>query len=154
MAKFEGYLPVSSSENDTVGHTINERPGSKLRKILQGSALALGALGALGLGYSLGSRHAHAATPTTIRMMYTVLPNTSRAHILTVPAGGLHYYMQFNKTFPQRPDKESDAAWASLFPDKLGFVQHPELAPNVAGIAVFHELHCLASSYLCQCNSG
>jgi hypothetical protein len=53
--------------------------------------------------------------------------------------------MQFNKTFPQRPNDESDSAWASLFPEKLGFVQHPELAPNVAGIAVFHELHCLVS---------
>ena len=54
--------------------------------------------------------------------------------------------MQFNKAFPQRPNEESDVAWANLFPEKLGFVQHPELAPNVAGIAVFHELHCLVST--------
>ncbi|EED16327.1 conserved hypothetical protein [Talaromyces stipitatus ATCC 10500] len=27
--------------------------------------------------------------------------------------------------------------------EKKGFVKHPKLAPNVAGIAVFHELHCL-----------
>jgi len=54
--------------------------------------------------------------------------------------------MQFDKTFPQRPNEESDAAWASLFPEKLGFVQHPVLAPNVAGIAAFHELHCLVST--------
>ena len=53
--------------------------------------------------------------------------------------------MRFNGTFPQRANEKSDAAWASLFPKKLGFVQHPELAPNVAGIAVFHELHCLVS---------
>jgi hypothetical protein len=51
--------------------------------------------------------------------------------------------MHFNGTFPQRSNPESDAAWDALFPEKLGFVQHPELAPNVAGIAVFHELHCL-----------
>lgn len=51
--------------------------------------------------------------------------------------------MQFNGSFPQRSNPESDSAWDSLFPEKLGFVQHPELAPNVAGIAVFHELHCL-----------
>jgi hypothetical protein len=66
-------------------------------------------------------------------------------HAHTVPAGDVHYYMQFNKTFPQRPNEESDAAWASLFPEKLGFVQHPELAPDVASIAVFHELHCLVN---------
>lgn len=59
--------------------------------------------------------------------------------------------MQFNKAFPQRPNEESDVAWANLFPEKLGFVQHPELAPNVAGIAVFHELHCLVSTWPILC---
>lgn len=58
--------------------------------------------------------------------------------------------MQFNKTFPQRPNNESDAAWSDLFPEKLGFVQHPKLAQNVAGIAVFHELHCLVSVLVSQ----
>jgi hypothetical protein len=57
----------------------------------------------------------------------------------------MYYYMQFNKAFPQRPNEESHTAWAPLFPAKLGFVQNPELAPSVASIAVYHELHCLVS---------
>jgi hypothetical protein len=61
------------------------------------------------------------------------------------PSGDLHYYMRFNGSYPQRSSVESDALWDSLFPEKKGFVQHPELAPNVANIAVFHELHCLVS---------
>ncbi|KAI5859360.1 hypothetical protein GGS23DRAFT_324151 [Durotheca rogersii] len=59
------------------------------------------------------------------------------------PVGDLHYYMHFNASFPRGSNAESDALWSSLFPEKLGFIQHPKLAPDVAGIAVFHELHCL-----------
>ncbi|KAF7536907.1 hypothetical protein G7054_g4159 [Neopestalotiopsis clavispora] len=62
---------------------------------------------------------------------------------ILAPSSDLHYYMSFNASFPQRPDERSDMMWDSLFPQKLGFVQHPELAPHVAGVAVFHELHCL-----------
>lgn len=64
---------------------------------------------------------------------------------VTGPSGNLHYYMRFNRSYSQRSSVESDALWDSLFPEKKGFVQHPELAPNVASIAVFHELHCLVS---------
>ncbi|OAG22752.1 hypothetical protein CC77DRAFT_1059630 [Alternaria alternata] len=126
MAKSEGYLPISSSELDIGVHPAEAKPKSRLQKTVQGSVIVLSVLAALGLGYSFGLQHSYAATATTI-----------------LPAGDVHYYMQFNKTFPQRPNEESDAAWASLFPEKLGFVQHPELAPDVASIAVFHELHCL-----------
>jgi hypothetical protein len=77
-----------------------------------------------------------------------VAPTESLNAILTsdihpAPVGDLHYYMQFNSSFPQRPNDRSDAAWASIFPGKKGFIRHPELAPDVAGIAVFLELQCL-----------
>jgi hypothetical protein len=148
MAKFEGYLPIFSSEQSIDAVPSLENPNFRLRNIVQGSVIALGVLGTLGLGYSFGLRHSDVPTATTIRRAHTFYGYTLITHTYTVPAGDLHHYMHFNKTFPQRPNEESNAAWASLFPETLGFVQHPELAPNVAGIAVFHELHCLVSSLI------
>jgi len=79
----------------------------------------------------------------SLKVWFQATANTTHINGLAVPPGDQHYYMRFNATFPQRSNIETDAAWDSLFPEKLGFVKHPELAPNVAGIAVFHELHCL-----------
>ncbi|KAI8629701.1 hypothetical protein F5Y19DRAFT_475151 [Xylariaceae sp. FL1651] len=76
---------------------------------------------------------------------YIIGVSTTHASALTAfqPVGELHYYMHFNGSFAKGSDLKSDALWDSLFPKKLGFVKHPQLAPNVAGVAVFHELHCL-----------
>ncbi|CAI9628776.1 unnamed protein product [Alternaria burnsii] len=125
MARFEGYVPLSFSEDGINANEAVYTLESRLQKVVKGSVIVLGVLGALGTGYVLGSSKGAIAATTTL------------------PAGDVHYYMQFNETFPQRPNEESDAAWASLFPEKLGFIRHPVLAPGVAGIAVFHELHCL-----------
>lgn len=74
--------------------------------------------------------------------------------------------MLYNKTFTLPPSPESNAAWDSMFPSKIfnnsmdtnketdngiegvGFVKHPEIAPEFSGIAVFHELHCVVCFYI------
>ncbi|KAI1357502.1 hypothetical protein F5Y08DRAFT_159559 [Xylaria arbuscula] len=49
----------------------------------------------------------------------------------------------YQKSFALAPGNESDASWQAIFPEGLGFVQHPEIAPEPMGLSVFHQLHCL-----------
>ncbi|KAG8531256.1 uncharacterized protein KY384_004614 [Bacidia gigantensis] len=58
-------------------------------------------------------------------------------------AGNLHYPLIYNITYSSPPSPETNKAWDDLFPPMVGFVQHPTIAPNLSGLAVFHELHCL-----------
>lgn len=51
----------------------------------------------------------------------------------------------YNRTFSEAPSDLSDSSWQSLFPRGVGFVQNPEIAPEISGISVFHQLHCLNS---------
>jgi hypothetical protein len=67
MAKLEGYLPVSSFDEDIGTHSPNERRKPRFAKAILSSAVALTVLRALGLGYSLGQRHANATSASTIR---------------------------------------------------------------------------------------
>jgi len=76
MAKREGYLPVSSSEDGVDAMEPVNRSQSRLRKIAKGSIVALSVLGALSTGYTLGSRNA-TEVPTTIReYQHVCQPNT------------------------------------------------------------------------------
>ncbi|KAF2750982.1 hypothetical protein M011DRAFT_396168, partial [Sporormia fimetaria CBS 119925] len=50
---------------------------------------------------------------------------------------------KYNRTYTLPPTNETNAAWNDIFPNGAGFVQHPTLAPNTSGIAIFHQLHCL-----------
>ncbi|KAL2796246.1 hypothetical protein BJX66DRAFT_336260 [Aspergillus keveii] len=69
-------------------------------------------------------------------------PPQSRDGLL-LPAGTVHMTFYQNGTFTQRPDTEEDRAWDDLVPVGRGFVQHPQLAPDVSALTVFHQLHCL-----------
>ncbi len=77
-----------------------------------------------------------------------------------LPPGDVKYLMEYNIIFSRKPSPETDVSWDSLFPSKLhvllsamrnanpivagvGFVKHPEVSPNLSGLAVFHELHCV-----------
>ncbi len=69
--------------------------------------------------------------------------------------------MIYNLTYTKEPSPETDAAWDSMFPSKhfavnlqpyvvltsgaegVDFVKHPTVSPNLSGLAVFHELHCV-----------
>jgi hypothetical protein len=62
-----------------------------------------------------------------------------------VPPGPIQTQWQHNLTFTRKPDAESEAAWSSIIPTGRGFIHHPQLAPFVSNIAVFHQLHCLVS---------
>ncbi|KAF2875138.1 hypothetical protein BDV95DRAFT_309506 [Massariosphaeria phaeospora] len=62
---------------------------------------------------------------------------------LATPPGSFRTVWDLNTTFIQRPTLKSEAAWNSLVPVGRGFVHHPQLAPFVSNIAVFHQLHCL-----------
>ena len=54
---------------------------------------------------------------------------------------------EHNLTFTQKPTPESEAAWNSIVPVGRGFIHHPELAPFISNIAVFHQLHCLVCKH-------
>ncbi|KAL4762190.1 uncharacterized protein BDW70DRAFT_33534 [Aspergillus foveolatus] len=59
------------------------------------------------------------------------------------PPGTTETEFYLNLTFSQRPTPDGERAWADLVPIGRGFVHHPEIAPFIAGITVFHQLHCL-----------
>ncbi|KAI0834756.1 hypothetical protein F5Y06DRAFT_278335 [Hypoxylon sp. FL0890] len=131
MASSKSYSRLPASEEDTFDLPRENPPVSRCQRIFYITAFALSMTIMLGLGYLVGSWHERNMRRTQIG-----IPSTE-------PVGGLHYYMHFNGSFPQRSNPESDTLWDSLFPEKRGFILHPQVAPNVAGIAVFHELHCL-----------
>ncbi|KAL7622167.1 hypothetical protein AAE478_007670 [Parahypoxylon ruwenzoriense] len=114
------------SENDALDVPPQDLAISYPRRALYCVLVVSSMVFVLILGYCIGARQGHNSRRTNFE-----------------PVGDLHYYMHFNGSFPQRSSARSDALWGSLFPEKLGFIQHPELAPSVAGIAVFHEIHCL-----------
>jgi len=62
---------------------------------------------------------------------------------LLPPAGNQLETWIYNRTFSSAPTNETELAWREIFPKGRGFIHHPTLAPNISGIAVFHELHCL-----------
>ncbi|KAF2260275.1 hypothetical protein CC78DRAFT_30361 [Lojkania enalia] len=62
---------------------------------------------------------------------------------LPAPPGSVRTSWHHNFTFTQKPDSESEAAWSSIIPVGRGFIHHPQLAPFISNIAVFHQLHCL-----------
>jgi hypothetical protein len=45
-----------------------------------------------------------------------------------------------------KPSNQSDDLWNTLMPKRGGFFNHPKIAPERSAYAVFHQLHCLASS--------
>jgi hypothetical protein len=146
MAKEHSYIPITNEEED--GLSAQQAVGcQRLRWALGTLFFVVGMITMLGIGYTLGARQTNIVERPTISMLQHQNVTTFFNQWI-VPPGDQHYYMHFNATFAQRSNTESDSAWDSLFPDKLGFVQHPVLAPNVAGIAVFHELHCLVRKNL------
>jgi len=52
---------------------------------------------------------------------------------------------QYNRTFGDRPNKQTNQAWDSLFPKQGGYFRHPGIASKRSALAVFHQLHCLVS---------
>ncbi|KAI0100070.1 hypothetical protein GGR51DRAFT_378557 [Nemania sp. FL0031] len=118
-------LPSSESSDVKIQPASSDR-FPRLRNILYFGGLIIIWVTTLGLSYLFG--------------VYRERPGSLAVF---KPTGDLHYYMHFDGSFAQGSSPESDSLWDSLFPEKLGFVKHPELAPDVAGIAVFHELHCL-----------
>ncbi|KAJ5797337.1 uncharacterized protein N7503_006633 [Penicillium pulvis] len=62
---------------------------------------------------------------------------------LISPPGNVEVVFEHDLLFSERPTPESEAAWNSLIPVGRGFVHHPEIAPFISNLAVFHQLHCL-----------
>lgn len=120
------HVPASESKEDVLDHDL-EIPTMKmwstihvLLMILATTALSGGA------GFAIG-----------------VVSLRSTGRELMAPAGEVRFPMVYNRTFSQPPSPESDAAWASMFPEGVGFVKHPKISPELSGVAVFHELHCV-----------
>ncbi|KID91350.1 hypothetical protein MGU_01320 [Metarhizium guizhouense ARSEF 977] len=126
MEKPTRYHHVPLSETDSMGVSSQAHLAWRQQRVVRCGLLIFSALSIFGLGCFIGTQMKSASRRAQFE-----------------PSGELHYYMRFNGSFAQGSNAKIDALWDSLFPEKLGFIQHPKLAPNVAGIAVFHELHCL-----------
>lgn len=126
MPDRKNYTPLPTTEDDALHVQPRESSASPLRIFILYISVIPCIISLIGFGYLLGSREVAGSKGTWI-----------------APSGTQHYYMHFNASFPQKSGPKTDDLWDSLFPTKLGFVQHPEISPEVAGIAVFHELHCL-----------
>ncbi|PSN75083.1 hypothetical protein BS50DRAFT_480838, partial [Corynespora cassiicola Philippines] len=50
---------------------------------------------------------------------------------------------KYNDTFSLPPDNYTNTAWDDIFPPGAGFITHPQFSPNISGLAVFHQLHCI-----------
>ncbi|QGA15017.1 hypothetical protein EYB26_002673 [Talaromyces marneffei] len=57
--------------------------------------------------------------------------------------GELKTTFQYERIYSEIPSNVSNAAWKEIFPARGGFFRHPHLTPDGAGLAVFHQLHCL-----------
>ncbi|MCJ1446042.1 MAG: hypothetical protein MMC23_006547 [Stictis urceolatum] len=75
---------------------------------------------------------------------HTNLPSVPEGYI--PPDGTITEVWWENKTFAQSPNILSEQAWDELVPVGKGFIHHPELAPFISNLAVFHQLHCLHSA--------
>jgi hypothetical protein len=143
----KAYSAIPSSDDNNVEEAPDERAVPQNQNTLKYLFAILSAILMLAGGFLLGFWYGSQKTgsTTTIGTRLTSVSHCPFADLTQGIPGELHYYMSFNGSFPQRSNEMSNMMWDSLFPKKLGFVQHPELAPNIAGIAVFHELHCLVS---------
>ncbi|KAF7867203.1 hypothetical protein EAF04_005286 [Stromatinia cepivora] len=119
------YSALESEERakDERAQNRNPRVGNK-RKIL---VISLTVLIAVLVGFFLGR----------------ISLRVQNARDLLEPAGDHDETWVYNRTFSGPPSNETELAWRSIFPKGRGFIHHPSLAPNISGIAVFHELHCL-----------
>jgi hypothetical protein len=51
-----------------------------------------------------------------------------------------------NPTFADTPSELTEAAWATLIPNRRGFIRHPKLTSSeLKSVSAFHEIHCLVS---------
>jgi hypothetical protein len=78
METSDRYLPIASSD-ETITLFPSEKPQSNLRKFLNGSVVALCVIGALGLGYSLGSRNCHIAKSSTLGKICDIIKSDTHS---------------------------------------------------------------------------
>ena len=62
---------------------------------------------------------------------------------LSAPIGDISRPLIYNQTFTLAPSPDTDKAWDDIFPTGKGFVKHPSIAPQLSGLAVFHQIHCV-----------
>lgn len=56
---------------------------------------------------------------------------------------GKNTFLEYNSSFSEPPSPKTNLMWESLYPPQGGFLRHPELSLQRAGMTVFHQLHCL-----------
>lgn len=62
-----------------------------------------------------------------------------------INVSSMSWTFEHNETFSKAPSTLTNKAWEAIFPDGHGFMKHPELAPQLSVLAVYHQLHCLVS---------
>lgn len=59
------------------------------------------------------------------------------------PLGRQSTTFEYQKVFTLGDSNETREQWHALFPAGGGFVKHPTVSPDMASLAVYHQLHCL-----------
>ncbi len=146
------YKPLTSDELDSSEVYNEHHPRSPPRRWMLYAQVTCAVLLALTLGVFIGRFSLTATSHNKGLLRCKILPLDFQTHtyLLTqrsggdpAPPGEIHQVWQHNLTFSQSPTLESESAWAATVPVGRGFIHHPELAPFISGIAVFHQLHCL-----------
>ncbi|MCJ1481037.1 hypothetical protein MMC06_001193 [Schaereria dolodes] len=59
------------------------------------------------------------------------------------PAGSVNHTFKYQRKFADAPTNATEKTWEVMFPRGRGFIQNPNVSPNMMGVAVYHQLHCL-----------
>ncbi|MCJ1326892.1 hypothetical protein MMC10_003558 [Thelotrema lepadinum] len=129
------YTRIPTSQHDEEKEpsvSSPQRSSVQPRLIFALFYIILGIAVGFALGYYVGDHNAQ-------RLARTGLTTSG----LLQPPGtvGEGWYHDMRYTGP--PTTESEDLWEALMPAGRGFVHHPDIAPSINGVAVFHQIHCL-----------
>ncbi|OOF98337.1 hypothetical protein ASPCADRAFT_128496 [Aspergillus carbonarius ITEM 5010] len=133
MSDRGGYSRLSSDPEGSEQGKL--APLEFIRRIANG--LLSGSVGLL-VGLAIGILYGHFVWPRS----EPTVPNTvARVPLTRWVSQHVHRDSRFEA--PPEPDIVQEPPWDSLLPKGLGYVRHPELAPQISVLGVFHSLHCL-----------
>jgi hypothetical protein len=142
VGKPQAYSPVATDEKIEGAFTNTSYSNQRSRWLLYSLAVVLSWLVVGSIGFLLGNSKSRTVA-------YGIGIDE------TINVSSLSWTFEHNETFSQAPSALTNRAWEAIFPDGHGFMKHPELAPQLSVLAVYHQLHCLvgifflfASSYM------
>ncbi|GAD93056.1 hypothetical protein AOR_1_1484164 [Paecilomyces variotii No. 5] len=124
--------PAEEGEVDTP--KSKSRPYNIIIYSLAGAALWFFGLviGVIGARYFLTSGHCSSSPALSGTIPKIPLSHWTKQHV--------HHDTAFEAA---PPPSGPESVWNDIIPNGLGYIKHPELAPEFSVIGVFHQLHCL-----------